>query len=96
MGFGDEDPDTGKINDLIITNNEDRDMVLATVANTIIDFCNHHGNHYIYAKGSTSARIRLYQMGISNLWNEISIDFDIYGLKDGSWHAFHKTIACEA
>jgi len=96
MGFGDEDPDTGEINDLAITNNEDRDLVLATVANTIIDFGNHYGNHYIYAKGSTPSRTRLYQMGIASLLEEIRMDFDIYGLKNENWHDFKKDVNYEA
>jgi hypothetical protein len=65
LGFGDQDPNSEKTDDVVVNNNEDRDIVLATVANTIVEFCNHYGNHYIYAKGSTTARTRLYQMGIA-------------------------------
>jgi hypothetical protein len=46
--------------------------------------------HYIFATGSTPARTRRYQMGITSLWNEISIDFDVYGFKDGSWQVFQS------
>jgi len=46
---------------------------------------------------STIARTRLYQMGIAGLWEQISKDFDVYGLKGGSWHAFEpNTINYEA
>jgi hypothetical protein len=62
LAFGDADPVTGLMNDSVISNNEDRDVVLATVANTVNDFCNHYGDHFIYAKGSTPVRTRLYQM----------------------------------
>ena len=65
LGFGDQDPNSEKTDDVVVNNNEDRDIVLATVANTIVEFCNYYGNHYIYAKGSTTARTRLYQMGIA-------------------------------
>jgi len=88
LAFGDPHPDTGKLDDTVISNNQDRDIVLATVANTITEFCNHHGNHYIYAKGSSPSRTRLYQMGITGLWEEISMDFDVYGLKDNDWQKF--------
>ncbi len=71
-----------------ITNNLDRDIVLSTVANTINTFCDHHGNHYIYVEGSTPSRTRLYQMGIAGLWEEICLDFEVYGLKDNGWHEF--------
>jgi hypothetical protein len=92
LGFGDAGEETGVYDDSIVTNNADKDMVLATVANTIIDFTNHHGNHYIYATGSTQSRTRLYQMGISRLWVEINIDFDIYGLKEDNWYKFERNV----
>jgi len=81
LGVGDQDPYSGQTDDVVVSNNEDRDIVLATVANTIVKFC----NHYIYAKASTTARTRLYQMGIAGLWEEISKDIDVYELKDDAW-----------
>jgi hypothetical protein len=73
LAFGDVHPVTGKLDDSVISNNGDGDIVLATVANTISTFCDHYGSHFIYAEGSTASRTRLYQMGIANLWNEISL-----------------------
>ena len=92
LAFGDEDPDTGIVSDLVITDNKDTKIVLATVANTINDFCDRYGNHYIFAIGSTTARTRLYQIGISSLLDEISIDFEILGSKNGVLHAFQKNV----
>ncbi|KAA8485558.1 hypothetical protein BDE36_0417 [Arcticibacter tournemirensis] len=88
LAFGDLNSITGELDDTVISNNEDRQIVLATVANTIAEFCDRHGNHYIYAKGSTASRTRLYQMGITSLWEEISMDFEVYGLKDDDWKEF--------
>jgi hypothetical protein len=96
LAFGDVTEGNGNVDDSIITNNQDRDMVLATVANTIIDFTNHYGDRYIYAEGSTPARTRLYQMGIANLWEEISIDFEVYGLIDDVWHKFQRNVNYDA
>ncbi len=96
LGFGDEEQGSGKINHWIVTDNEDRDVVLATVANTITEFINHYGNHYIYVKGSTPARTRLYQIGISSLLDKIKIDFDIYGSKNGVFHKFQKNVNYDA
>ncbi|WP_184546924.1 DUF6934 family protein [Mucilaginibacter sp. FT3.2] len=96
LAFGDEDSNTGLVSDVITTDNKDRDIVLATVANTINDFCNHYGNHYIYATGSTFSRTRLYQMSISALWDEISIDFDIYGVIDSVAYEFQRNVNYEA
>ena len=88
LAFGDAHPVTGELNDAVITNNQDRDIVLATVANTIATFCDHYGNHYIYAEGSTASRTRLYQMGIASLWNEICAEFEVYGLNEDGWNEF--------
>ncbi len=89
LAFGDVHPVTGELDDAVISNNQDRDIILATVANTITAFCDHYGKHYIYAEGSTSSRTRLYQIGIAGLWNEISADFEVYGLKESGWHEFN-------
>ncbi|WP_184549317.1 DUF6934 family protein [Mucilaginibacter sp. FT3.2] len=88
LAFGDAHPVTGILDDGVISNNQDRDIVLATVANTIATFCDHYGNHYIYAEGSTASRTRLYQMGIAGLWEEINTDFEVYGLKGIDWREF--------
>ncbi|WP_435404586.1 DUF6934 family protein [Mucilaginibacter flavus] len=97
LAFGDAHPLSGQLDDSVVSNNEDRDTVLVTVAQTIVDFCNHHGNHYIYAEGSTASRTRLYQISISNLWQYISADFEVYGLKNDQWYNFRpNTINYEA
>jgi len=74
----------------------DRDKVLATVALIVLDFTNMHGNHYVFAEGSSRSRTRLYQMGISRLWNEINADFDVFGFADNHWHAFQHNVNYEA
>ena len=92
LAFGDADPDTGLMNDQITSNNDDRDVVLATVANTINDFCDHYGNHFIYATGSTPVRTRLYQIGINGLLDEISTTFDVYGIIGDNVYPFEKNV----
>jgi hypothetical protein len=92
LGFGDEHQNTGKLDSRVVTNNEDRDIVLATVAITVIEFSNHYGKHYIYIEGSTPARTRLYQIGMSAFLDEISIDFDILGSKNGALFKFQKNV----
>ena len=90
LGFGDKDEKTGEINDLVITNNGDSQQVLATVASTIYAFTDKHPDAWIYAKGSTNARTRLYRIGITNNLLEIKKDFEVYGLKDDRWNEFRK------
>ena len=96
LGFGDVSETTGDIDDTARRNNNDRDMVLATVARTVIDFTNAHGNPYILAIGITPVRTRLYQMGISKLWSEISVDFIVQGYVDGNWRPFERDVNYEA
>lgn len=88
LAFGDANLDTGELNDKIVSNNQDVNLILATVANAVAEFCDHYGNHYIYAEGSTPSRTRLYQISIAGLWKQINEDFDIYGLKDTEWQQF--------
>lgn len=96
LAFGDEDYKTGVINDAVVTDNKDLDLVLATVAATVVEFSERFGNHYIYATGSTLSRTRLYQMGIAKFLDEISKDFEIYGYNNGSWHEFQRNTNYEA
>jgi hypothetical protein len=90
LGFGDFNEGTGEVDDLSISNNQDTQKVLATVAKTVIDFMQQHPKSVVLAKGSTPSRTRLYQMGISQFWNEIGITFDVKGFKQGSWHPFER------
>lgn len=90
LAFGDMSGHTDMIDDLVISNNNDRDIVLATVANTIFDFTANYGNHYIFARGSTPSRTRLYQIGITAMLVDIKRNFDVYGFKNGLWRSFQK------
>lgn len=90
LGFGDIDIHTGKINDVIVSDNGDSEKILATVARTCIEFSEHFPEAMILAIGSTSARTRLYQMGINRNFTEISELFLIWGLLDDSWEVFEK------
>ena len=96
LGFGDKDEKTGEINDIVITNNGDSQQVLATVASTVYAFTDKHPDAWIYARGSNSARTRLYRIGITNNLLEIKKDFNVYGLKDDLWHEFKKGIEYKA
>ncbi len=88
LGFGDFDEGMGAINDLIVTNNNDSRKVLATVASIVQDFTIKNKKAWIGIKGSTISRTRLYRMGITNHWKEISSEFLVFGLQDGDWKPF--------
>lgn len=80
LGFGDWNEAEKRIDDFIVSNNQDAELVLATVASTVIDFTDHYPDVIIYAEGSTASRTRRYQMGINKYWSEIDPIFEVHGL----------------
>ena len=92
LALGDEDPQTGIVDDSVITDNKDRDIVLATVANIIHDFCDYYGNQRIYFTGSTATRTRLYQISISSFLDVLSAEFEIYGSLRNRLFDFQKNV----
>jgi hypothetical protein len=90
LGFGDWNEELQDLDDSSRTNNGDRDKVLATVASTALAFTNQFPNARIFAEGSTPARTRLYQMGISDNLLEISGYFEIMGLLEDVWEPFQR------
>ena len=96
LAFGDYNEETNSINDAVITNNNDSQKVLATVASTLYVFTDKHPNVWVYATGSNSARTRLYRMGINTNLEEILEDFEVFGLSDETWREFEKGKEYEA
>jgi hypothetical protein len=97
LGFGDLNQKTGKIDDRVISNNQDREKILATIAATVLEFTQHFPDVMVYAKGSTPARTRLYQIGISANWKEIEALLYVYGYEqDKGWQAFRKNVNYKA
>ena len=96
LAFGDWDEAKKRLNDLTVTNNNDREKVLATVAATVIEFLNHYPDMMIYAQGSTLSRTRLYQISISKQHHRIEQILNIYGFANGHWEKFKKNCNYEA
>ncbi|SFD55749.1 hypothetical protein SAMN05518672_102414 [Chitinophaga sp. CF118] len=91
LSFGDSTPKTETFSDLTTSNNEDTEMVLGTVANTIMEFTNKHPEATIYAEGSSPARTRLYRICINKHRKIIRKNFYINGLlMNGVWEKFRK------
>jgi len=65
LAFGNNNPETGEIDDLSVSNNGDSEKVLATVVAALYAFFDKHPHAFVYATGSTPARTRLYRMGIT-------------------------------
>lgn len=96
LGFGNWYEAEGKVDDYAVSNNRDRDKILATVASTIIAYTDVHGKVPVYAQGNTPAKTRLYQMGINANLRDIENLFRIFGLKDGRWTKFESGINYDA
>ena len=92
LAFRDKDNATGRIDDIVISNNGDSEKVLATVVGSIYAFTDKNPEAYIYATGSTKSRIRLYRMGISKYLSEVKNDFEIYGEVKEGWENFKDGI----
>ena len=88
LGFGAIDYDSGTIDDTMIINNGDAQKILSTVASSVYAFIDKHTGASVLAKGSTTARTKLYRMGITLNLTEIHKDFQVYGFSEGKWHIF--------
>lgn len=90
LGFGDYNDETSEVDDLTVSNNKDRDLVLQTVASTVPFFFEKYPDAQVAFNGSTEARTRLYVMEISKRLGDLDQGFDIQGLKDDGWESFRK------
>ncbi len=90
LGFADELEDKS-LSDQVATDNKDSQKVLATVAYSAVLFTDRFPDAWIYAKGSTPSRTRLYRIGLSNNLEQFSKLFLILGVtKEGNPVAFEK------
>lgn len=96
LGFGDWDEKIKRVDDVCVSNNLDREKVLATVASTIFAYTDKHGHLPIFATGTNPVKTRLYQMGINANLQEIEQIFDVYGFHGDEWHQFVRGVNYEA
>lgn len=93
---GDVEEGTDKIDSSVVSNNEDYKSVLRTVAWIVEIFVDLHPRAIIFIRGLTASRTRLYQMGISLAWLEISHRFEIWGRQGAKkWSQFEKGVNYE-
>lgn len=93
LGFGDLNEATGEVDDLIVSNNQDREKILATVAHTVLIFTNRYPESFVIFKGSSPVRTRLYQMAIGKYIEELSELFDIAGFTKTGISLFDKNMS---
>ncbi|WP_439330555.1 DUF6934 family protein [Niastella populi] len=97
LAFGDIN-EYGNLDDLSISNNGDRNKILATIVNVVDRYTNRFPERYIFFAGSTEHRTRLYRMAISLHLEELSETFDILADLNGNWEfvPFHKELNVKA
>ncbi|MCF0039972.1 DUF6934 family protein [Dyadobacter fanqingshengii] len=79
LGFGVWDEALQNVDDSIELRNGDTDKILATVAQTTLNFLDENPTNSVYARGSSASRTRKYQMGISNFLSYLEINYTIQG-----------------
>lgn len=95
LAFGDYDESANRMDDRIISNNGDREIVLHTVADAVVDFLERRPLAIIQIKGSTSSRVRLYQIGIAVYWPDIKRRYEVLGKRNDEWAPFQKNVNYE-
>ncbi|RXK83472.1 DUF6934 family protein [Filimonas effusa] len=77
LAFGDIGAN-GEIDDFSISDNGDRNKILATVVDVVMAYTKRYPDRLIFFRGSTRERTRLYRMAVGINLRELSCDFDIY------------------
>jgi hypothetical protein len=90
MGLGDLNPETAEVDYFLVSDNGDRNTVLATVSEIIESFFELYPSHTIYFKGTSNSRTRLYQMAINHFYDELSERFHILGELDDKMTRFKR------
>ena len=88
FGFGDLDDNTGIVDDSIISNNGDTALILATLGEIIANFIHDFPSAWIYAKGNTNTRNRLYRIIISKNLSIIEDKYLLFRLLKGFWQPY--------
>jgi len=95
LTFGDVD-ENGEIDDYAVSNNGDRNKVLATIAHIVQIYTKRYPDRWILFEGSTTNRTRLYRIAVGSHLEELSTKFDIYAYVDERIVPFAKDIKINA
>ncbi|GAB3800820.1 hypothetical protein GCM10028819_26880 [Spirosoma humi] len=78
----------GEIDIKTISDNGDRNKILATVAQAIVLFFDAHPDAWVLFTGSTPARTRLYRIAIHLELHTVVNQFNVYGISNGQLERF--------
>jgi len=95
LAFGDVNEEE-EINDYVVSDNGDRNKILATIVNIVEAYCKRYPDRWIIFEGSTSERTRLYRMAVGLNFEELSAKFELYGYADDRITPFVKNLKVNA
>ncbi len=95
LAFGDVGEDN-EIDDYAVTDNGDRNKVLATVAAIVEVYTKRFPNRWIIFRGSTQERTRLYRIAVGLHLEELSALYQILAYKEGQLMPFAKNLEINA
>jgi hypothetical protein len=95
LAFGNIISDS-KIDDYSVSDNGDRNKILATVAEAVDSYTKRYPSRILYFTGSTKERTRLYRMAIGLNLEELSLTYEIYGRVDNDLVPFYKNLDASA
>lgn len=78
----------GQYSDIVVTNNNDFQTVMATVIDILKDFLNEFPQKIVTFRGSDERRQRLYRIIITRELNIIKQNFSVFGLKNENVEIF--------
>jgi hypothetical protein len=95
LTLGDVD-ENGELDDSVVSNNGDRNTILATVVKVIEYYTNRFPDRWVFLTGNTEGRTRLYRMAIGLNIEELSATFEIYASEEGEVIPFTKNLKTNA
>lgn len=95
LAFGDID-ENDEIDDFKISDNGDRNKILATIVTIVDDYTIKYPERMILFSGSTKERTRLYRMAIGINLEELSKTFDIFAYIQNELVPFTKDVEVNA
>ena len=82
--------ENGGVSDMVVSNNQDMEKVLATVIQTLPIFFADFENSRIYFSGSTPVRTRLYRIVIAKFYQDFERQYSIFGFINQAAEPFQE------
>lgn len=96
LGFGDKKENSFEIDDNVNSNNGDMWKVFNTVLHTVPEFFKQYGDSCISVRGSDDRRIKLYCLYVSKNYEQLSKEFNFFGVTNGNLVPFKKGIVYDS